>query len=350
MANFATVIDLKQDALWRAGEINAPLPANGSAPNTDWDTRVLDYINATLQGLILGSPLGLTDERGMTLPGVDWWWARKLPHGTIYLTPEITTGTCSVARGSKLVRFSTVLTQSGAQYGSGTYGGSQYGGNVDLAGWRIRIGTNSTVPRFASSETAGGVTLGTLDEAWPHASVTAGTYTAFDLEYDLPSDFVRFTGPMILPIYPYRVGLIEDSAMDIAWPTHRVQSGTPENACLIANQKVRFSHYRSATDGPLRAEFPYVYLQELALTDTPTLPLHHRRILSCGAAYYILYDKADSKAGDMRSEFAALYRAMIQEHGRHMRKASDARFASIQYRLDYIDRRRPFVRTYAGDQ
>jgi len=44
-----------------------------------------------------------------------------------------------------------------------------------------------------------------------------------------------------------------------------------------------------------------------------------------GAAFYVLYDKADSKAGDLRGEFRSFYQTMMNEHMRHSGSGQELR-------------------------
>src|SRR6266446_3014014 len=62
MANFTYVRDLRNDALWVAGE--------ASTSASSYYARSLEYLNAVLIGLLAGGPLGALD-----LQAVDWWWA-----------------------------------------------------------------------------------------------------------------------------------------------------------------------------------------------------------------------------------------------------------------------------------
>jgi hypothetical protein len=317
---YTTVNDLKRDALWRAGE-PAELDANGVS-TSDYDERALDYMNAVQQGLLLGSPLSIVDERGQPLPAVDWWWSRKSQHGTIYLDTEYVQGTVSIVQGSTTATFSVDTITGG----------------TDFTNWRLRVGNRQTVSRIVSAELSGGVTVATLDARWPE-DTTTDSYTAFPVEASLPADFLRFSGPMVVPGEPWEIDVVDDAAMNAHYPIHAIVAGTPTSAALVGSQTVRFNRYRSQTTGPLRIEFPYIYMpSDMALGGTPIIPAHHRRLLSTGAAYYILLDKSDSKSDVLKAEFRGLWGAMLQEHMRHMRRMS-RRFGQLHYRLEQMGRR-----------
>jgi hypothetical protein len=334
MANFATLDELIRYALFRSGELTSGALGDGDFYNTDDGGQVLQYINDTLEGLILGSALGLSGEAGQPLPSVDWWWARKQPPGVLILKAPVSTGTVSVTKGLQTLTFSTLLTEGTSLYGSATYGSGTYGGPLDLTGHRIRIGSSAYLPRIASTDTTGNFTVATLDAPWPDTSVSAGVYTAFKLEYDLASDFVRFAGEPTLSKWPWTFPVIDTSTLEDTFPIAAITGGTPQAAALIGSQRIRLSHYPLDLE---RVEYPYIYLPDkLTLTSTELfLPPHHRRILGVGAAYFITYDKADSKAGDIRAEFHALFRAMVAEHNKHQRKMSRG-FGALYYRLGQV--------------
>lgn len=334
MAHFLNIQDLIRHALFRSGEFTAGSLVDGDFYNGTDGGPVLGYINDVIEGLLLGSPLGLVDESGRPMPGVDWWWARKPTPGILHLKAPINLGTVTVTKGSTSLTFSTLLGEGNAIVGSFIVGIGIVGGPVDLTGYRIRIGSSAYLPRITSCDTTGTVTTAVLDEPWPDTSVTAGTYTAFKLEYALASDFLRFTGEPTLSKDPWRFSVMDSDTLDQAFPISSVQAGTPRAAALIGPQTIRLSHYPMDVE---RVEYPYVYLPDpftLATTDL-ILPAHYRRVLAVGAGYYLCFDKADSKAGDLRTEFTGLYRAMLQEHDRHQRKMSKG-FGRINYRLAQV--------------
>src|SRR5882724_11864449 len=113
MANFDTLTRVIEHALFRAGEFT-----QGSVQDSDFFNKsdggpVLRYINDVLEGLLLGSPLGLLAEDGRPMPAVDWWWARKNPPATLYLQAPVSTGTVTVIKGGTAITFSLPLTLGG---------------------------------------------------------------------------------------------------------------------------------------------------------------------------------------------------------------------------------------------
>lgn len=334
MANFTTIQDLIQYALFRAGEFTSGSLADGDFYNGTDGGPVLRYINDVVEGLLLGSPLGLLDDTGRPMPAVDWWWSRKQPNGTLFLNAPFTTGTVSVTQGSNQLTFSDLFTVGTAIVGQFIVGVGVVGGLMDFSGYRIRIGSSAYLPRIASTDISGTVTTALLDDFWPDVTQTAQTYTAFQLEYELASDFLRFAGEPTMASDPWRFGVIDQDTMDQEFPISTTIGGIPQLAAMIGPTTIRLSHYPSSVS---RVEYPYIYLPvtfTLSTTDL-VLPPHYRRVLGLGAAYYICFDKADTKAGDLRTEFLGQYRTMLQEHNRHQRKMSH-QFAGIQYRLGQV--------------
>ncbi len=305
MANYETVDDLRLDALWRAGE-----PTDGSS---NYATKVMEYLNAAQLGLLIGGPFGPGDERGMDLPVVDWWWARKRPYGVFNTEASRTTGTVTATQGSTTLTFSSAPSQS-------------------LAGWRVRINNLTTVPRIQTHIAAG--TVAVLDAAWPEETQTAVSYVAFKLEYNLASDFLRFCGRPILFAGPYRMDVVDRDALEVEWPLARVaafNTGTTLQAALIDLTTIQLSHY---TEDPLRVEYPYIFLpNDLVAGETPILPRHYRRFLAVAAAALICLDKSDSKVDALGIESKAILRAMLREQNHHMTRMSQS-FGRIKTRQE----------------
>jgi hypothetical protein len=334
MAHFSTISSLIQYALFRAGEFTSGSLIDGDFYNGTDGGPVLGYINDVMEGLLLGSPLGLADEAGRPMPGVDWWWARKNPPGVLHLAAPASSGTVSITKGQSALVFSTLLAQGSAIVGQFIVGQAIVGGALDLTGYRIRIGTSGYLPRIVSTDTSGTFTTAVLDEPWPDTTVTGGSFTVFKLEYTLPSDFLRFAGEPTLSKDPWHFSVMDEDTLSQAFPISSTTGGAPRAAALVGPQMIRLSHYPLDIE---RVEFPYIFLPDpFTLTSTDLiLPAHYRRVLAVGAAYYLCFDKADSKTGDLKGEFAGLYRTMMQEHNRHQRKMSKA-FGRINYRMGQV--------------
>ncbi len=308
MANYSTVDDLKADALRRAGE-----RTDGTSA---YDTTAVTYLNAVLLGLLTGGPFGPADEKGIVLPVVDWTWSRKSPPGVFNTSAYVTTGTVTATKGSTTITFSSAPAAS-------------------VAGYRIRINSLSPVPRI-SAHTAG-VATATLDAAWTEDTQTTVTYRLFKHEYALASDFLRFVRQPVIPVYPYKLSVVEEDQLEDRYPLATIEAGTPTQAALIGNSTLRLNKY---TENPLRVEYNYIYVpDDLVEGDTPALPRHHRRILAVGAACLIAFDKNDDKAPPLLREMQGILRAMLQEHTHKMARGADGygRIKARQGQMSYTD-------------
>jgi len=316
MANYTTVNDLKADALFRAGE-----DATGGST---YDTKVVEYLNAVQLGLLMGGPFGPSDEKGTTLPVVDWLWARKRPPGVFNTKAQITTGTVSATKGSTTITFSSGPTASVANY-------------------HIRINSLSPVMRITTH--TGGQTNATLETEWTEDDQTSVTYKLFCIEYSLASDFLRLVGQFNIPSDPYKIDVVDLDAMEDRYPLTMIAAGTPNMAAFIGPATIRLNKW---TEDVLRVEYNYIYTpDDLATGGTPVLLRHHRRILAVGAACLIAFDKSDSKAQSLLLEMQAIMRGMMQEHAHQAHRAA-AGFGSIKARQDQLTYSDGPLRTESG--
>jgi len=283
VANFTTVQDIVEDALWLAGE---PSSSTGQ-----YYTRATNLVSAMQQALVTGGAIG-----NIVLPAMDWWWAKKRANLTVLPAQNITGYT---AIGSiTLTKDSTSATLGAAC-------------SVDLDYYRIVLdGQREQIPSVAS-HTAGGTAI-TLDMAWKPATVVTSNYKLVPLEFALATDFVRFAGPLQVPEWPYEIGITDLASLDSAFPLATITAGTPQLAAMVGNgTKVHLSHYYA--DGKPRVfEYDYVY-SPAALTvggSDPVVPHPHRRILSFGAALQMLFEKNDDKQAAMGIVFQTAWDAM----------------------------------------
>lgn len=103
-------------------------------------------------------------------------WAER--QATLVTHPEYTTGTVTITQGS------TTLTGSGTAWDTNNSFGQK---NARTTGRVIIAGTNE-VYRIASVNSDTSITL---DSRYVGSDVSAGSYTYFEDEYDLDSDFLR---------------------------------------------------------------------------------------------------------------------------------------------------------------
>ena len=297
MANFTTVRDLRADALWIAGE--------ASTSASSYYARSLEYLNAVLIALLAGGPLGALD-----LAAVDWWWAYQTKSAKLAITnAQNTSGTptgvtATIPQGSTTITFSGNVTQS-------------------LVGYRLAFLDDQDQLLHITAHT-GGTATATCDFAWQKDTKPAtGQWVAWRDQFSLPADFVRFTTPLKIGRYPYELELADMAVLERRFPRSRLWLGTPLIAAIVNDAStehlaLHLSHMLQ--DGPIVAEFEYLFKQgelvDTLGTEEPPMPHQHRRLLSLGAAYLMLFDKVDGKMGTAAQMFQSAWQAMAEEHYR----------------------------------
>lgn len=292
----STAVDLKRDALRIAGE-----PQDGTST---YDDQVYDLLTVVQNALVSGGQLGPS-----YLQPVDWLWARAYPRGVVQMSLPVNgdyTVTATFTQGSKTVTLSGTLPS-------------------DIANYRLWIESKSTRPYVLQ---IAGTTL-TLRDPWADVTYSSARWLAYQAEFDLPADFVRFGSPLFVSGYPYRVDLVEPTDLEHDYPFSLIYAGRPELAALVTDRKIRFSHFLGTTaqgapaDAPLQLEFEYIARPE-PLTEgvIPKVAYEHRRVLSYGAGYLIQDDKSDTDRDRTFGKWQAQYKAMLDEFRRNIRNAS----------------------------
>lgn len=257
------------------------------------DTIAKRYINTALHDMHVGF-----DYR---LP-----WAERQTR--LIVRPSYTTGTVSIDRGS------TTLTGSSTMWNTT----DDFAIANARANGRILI-NGSRIPYVVSS--VGGATSITLTSRFTEDDVAAGSsYTYFEDEYDLASDFLR-------PIDAQNFS--EESSIDLIPRTefrrrftNNVTLGKPTVACIV-------DYAPSANTTPIRRvkfnkpsniymTVPYAYVtSNLAVTsagvaaanlsadtDEPIVPLRYRHAIFFHALYHSYRDrKDDSRSGEAKAEY-----------------------------------------------
>ena len=329
MANLTTVSDLRHYALFRAGE--SPTDIAG-----DFWNQALIYINDAQRMLIMGSSRGTRDvalssglySRVVDIPMTDWWWSRK--RGVFNFTSSVS-GTASIALGGTAVSFGQAQATA-------------------VSGWRIKFDGRTTIP-FVSTHNATD-TSATLDFGWPENNVVSGTaYTAFQADYILAPDFVRFISRPSIQAqrgissrdYPF-LDVVSLENLEWNYPVIDVQQDVPAMAALIDASTIRVNCQFAS---PTRVEYEYVAMPAtLASADTPILPLHYRPALALAAAMWILQDKNDERHKELASEFREHVKQMMEEH-RRMAGGGSGKFGAFRPMRAYGYNRR-VLRTSSG--
>ncbi len=326
MANFTTVIDLCDDALFMAGE---DVAANVSP----WYDRAPELLSAVMDAIVSGAPLG-----DQVLTATDWWWSRKARRGgvTIYNAfNEDGAESAAFVQGSDNVDLTP-----------GTTSTESWPTGVTIDTWLVKVANRADhTPRIL---THGVPELSpiTLGEVWLPESITTTDWIAFQLDHTLPSDFVQFTGHLQHGRDPYVIEVTDANTLEERYPLGRISAGTPQLAALVDATTLRFSHYIS--DGPMRVEFEYEF-DPAALTrggTDPVIPHHFRRILSYGAAYLIMWERRDNSRGEAFRLFAGAWDAMSQEN---YKQTMGPNYGQIIARPNRVASRRWPLRTASGN-
>lgn len=310
MANLTTVNDLREMALWRAGE-----PQDTTS---DFWAQSLTYLNIVQQALLLGGGVAVGRDLATSagiynltvqIPMTDWFWARK--RGVLTTTQGLDS---EDSPGSGTARTVTATKDSTTL---------DFSGNItpSLAGYRILINNQETIP-LISTHTAGTSTA-TMDAVWPQDTETSVNFQAWAWEVSLASDFLRFEGaPWLHSDFGPPIPGMSKEQMLTDNPIHSVGAGAPQAFAQVGEQTIIFDRY----DAERRYRFEYEYIMmpsDLEAGQTPLLPRHHRQVLSSGAAMLMLYDKNDVKAEAAASEFRELVMRMAQEHRKLLGSASN---------------------------
>jgi hypothetical protein len=313
MANFTDMDDLRNVALWRAGE-----PQDSTS---DFWAQSLTYLNKVQQILLLGGGAAVGRDLATSagiynmtvqIPMVDWWWARK--RGVLTTTEAVdddgggTATTVTATKDSATLTFSNSITP-------------------DVAGYRIIINNQETLPIILTH--GGSTATATMDAVWPQATETAVTYKMWPEEVSLATDFLRFAGEPWLhsDFGPGIPGMSKEQMLSLS-PMQTVSTGAIRSFAIVGDQTIVFDRFD--TERRYRFEYDYVAQpSDLGAGDTPLLPRHHRQVLSTGAAMLMLQDKNDARAENLASEFRELVMRMGQEHRKILGNSSSmmAQFA-----------------------
>lgn len=310
---FVSGSDIVSDVLFRAGEI---------AGSSEWDTKVIDYVNRTYKALCAGS--------SEFLPEVveDWWWMRG--NGLLILDPVINAGTVAVTQGSASITFSIDPNITGTN------------------ARRFKVKGHPEV--YVISSITG--TAGTLDTVYMGETDAAAAYESYHTVYSLEeistgvqaiiSPIVSFyDNPQIFGTTPER--------MDFLFPLMRLSSGVPQAFCLESETTIRFSHGGKSDGKSMRMEFryrPVVADIENTSVSIPLVPAHYRHLLADMALVQVFSDKNDDRVSSVGSQARSGLMAMYKENKRRLTKV-DQNSGAIHTRQSGVSRR-GVLRTESG--
>lgn len=274
--------DLVTDVLSRAGEIQG---------SSEWDSKVLDYLNRGYVALCTGSCEFLPETVE------DWWWMRA--NGTLILDPVINAGTVSVTQGSATATFSSA---PGA-----------------VTGYRFKIDNAPEV--YIVSSIAGAVA--TLDTIYVGDTNAAASYDLMHTVYSLSASVSAILSPIVSFLDNPQLFGTSPERMDYLFPLQRLQTGIPKAFCLETETSIRFSHGGKTDGKSMRVEYRYrPTVTDLANVSTsiPLLPVQYRYLLADMALVQVFSDKNDDRVASVGAQARAGLMAMVRENHRRLTK------------------------------
>lgn len=236
-------------------------------------------------------------------------WAER--SSVLRTQAQYTTGTLTATKGS------TTITGSGTAWNTN----NDFSVANMRVGGKIRIGGSRT-PYTISA--VGGNTTATLNTAFVETTATATTYTYFEDEYALASDFLR-------PVDAQRFS--DEMSIDIIgrtefrrrYPTNSMPQSRPSVATIIdaapSGNTTPVRRVRLAPPPSTNVLIPYTYItSNLAVSsagvaaanlsadsDEPIVPLRYRHVIVFHGLYHWYRDKKDdSRADAAKGEYTDL--------------------------------------------
>lgn len=266
---YNTTKDILDAALFDASERD-----DGSS---DYAGNALRYLNQTYFDILNSS--------GVFFDGINPLkhdWPFLIKEGYIILEPRISIGTVSVTSGSSTVIFSNPPSFS-------------------VKGWNFKVYGNDEMFTI-SSHTAGSNTA-ILDSVYVGGdSSISASYLLFKTDYDLPSDFKKFVGPLWADNLIVPNGGLKGIELEEFNLRNRLNSITlevPTEFAFLHNEKIRFNCAGSLSGERRRIKFRYVFSPPLLQNTTgeePVIPVEYRSILAHGTTYFILLSKNDDRS------------------------------------------------------
>jgi hypothetical protein len=130
-------------------------------------------------------------------------------------------------------------------------------------------------------------------------------------------------------------------ALDRDFPLHMMVEGIPDRFAQVLQTasgiKIRFNRVPSVAT---RLEYEYIpNPSDLILTDTPLIPIQHRKVLSYMVAYQILHDKNDTRKDEYRALAQAALKALAKAY-RRSKSNTSSQYGRLIPRRDLMGRRR----------
>lgn len=293
---------------------------------SEYEDQALSLLKEGLQTLVDGG----------TVFGVDideeWLWLQKSTPGTITLQPKIPV-TFSASKGSQSIDFGTEPVAS-------------IDSNVE--GWFFKPTNESDIYRVATHDAD--AHYASIDSVYTGQTVSTGDGKVFKLEYNLPSDFLRFYAPIRVQRDRQReITVGTEQALDRDWPILDIEGGVPTRAAFADNDTLRFNRY--ADKEMIRLELPYIFDPNTptnATSDTlPCAEAHYGFFKYYIAFFLATLKKENDKAGTFKELAASALSKMIASN-RRIKKSGQRNLGKILPRQEELDRFNRPVRTSGG--
>ena len=204
----------------------------------------------------------------------EWLWLQKTPPGTITLQPKIGTS-ATIDNGSQSITFAVAPTASV---------------DTTVKTWFYKSDSESDIYRIATHDAL--ATAASLDSIYTGDSISGDAGKLFKLEYDLPSDFLRFYAPIRVQRNSQKeITVGTEEALYRDFPLLNVRSGVAVRAAYADKDTIRFDSYMNSDMA--RLELPYILDPPSLADDTvaPLMPEAHFVFL----VYYISHFLAQRK-------------------------------------------------------
>lgn len=249
-------------ALSNAGEVT-----NGNSP---YETDLLNKLNRVHFTLIAGGTIALGKDVTVEIDEV-WPWAKAKRPMILELQPKITTGSVTLTLGSEAGTFSSAPS-------------------VSVAGWYLKVSGEEGTYRVASHTAS--QTAFDLDGAWPLASVSAGSFTLFKLDYDLVPSYV------VIDSTNNKIDFKKTSAGSALTATLTAGAYTPSDLASHVGSAMTTAASGPTITGSYSTITKLFTLTSDAAGTTTILPLFATGTNQKQSAHKLLgYDDVDSSAG-----------------------------------------------------
>lgn len=283
---YTSARELKEDVLFRASE-----PTTGIS---DWETKVIDYLNRYYNTLCTGDSEFLPEYLD------DWWWMRR--QNTLLFEPAYVTGSVALIQGSDSASFSNPPA-------------------ISMTGRRLKITDEPDVPIILSHIAgAGGFTL---DTPWTGNTLPTASFKAMKVDYTLSADVQALISPIVIFGMPNQINGMSPERLDTEWPLAMLDLGVPMAFALQNDREVRFSHGGSSKGFQYRLEYryrPVVTPLTDSLSSIPLVPAQYRQVLADMALTQVFIDKNDDRSNATALQARTLLAAMLKENRRRNKK------------------------------